>query len=225
MASKNGESDNEMANPIAGPSNPAKGSTSTVTSAAATASNQFGAFSIPDEFCSPEFNDDITPSQPPPQGNSFFCLAFVLFLYLYDLFNSFIVHDDSDSSSDDDVASGKKAKKEKKSLEKQLKDKARSYGNSITAAQLKLTAAKRKAKGPIIVAAHHEAKVLKEIKTSTNANMNKTLRAPKSTQEAAHETNNLTQFAIANMEMTEFNQRSQTDRDTVASINNFADFM
>ena len=144
-------------------------------------------------------------------------------MYLYDLFNSFIVHDDSDSSSDDDVASGKKAKKEKKSLEKQLKDKARSYGNSISAAQLKLTAAKRKAKGPIIVAAHHEAKVLKEIKASTNANMNKTLRAPKSTQEA--ETNSLTQFAIANMEMTEFNQRSQTDRDTVASINNFADFM
>ena len=224
MASKNGESDNEMANPIAGPSNPAKGSTSTFTPAAATASTQFGAFSIPDEFCSPEFNDDITPSQPPPKGNSFFCLALV-FSYPYDLFNSFIVHDDSDSSSDDDVTSGKKAKKEKKSLEKQLKDKARSYGNSITAAQLKLTAAKRKAKGPIIVAAHHEAKVLKEIKTSTNANMNKTLRAPKSTQEAAHETNNLTQFAIANLEMTEFNQRSQTDRDTVASINNFADFM
>ena len=146
-------------------------------------------------------------------------------MYPYDLFNSFIVHDDSDSSSDDDVTSGKKAKKEKKSLEKQLKDKARSYGNSISAAQLKLTAAKRKAKGPIIVAAHHEAKVLKEIKASTNANMNKTLRAPKSTQEAAHETNSLTQFAIANMEMTEFNQRSQTDRDTVASLNDFVNFM
>ena len=225
MVSKNGESDNEMANPIAGPSNPAKGSTSSFTPAATTASNQFGAFSIPDEFCSPEFNDDITPSQPPPQGNSFFLSCICSFLYLYDLFNSFIVHDDSDSSSDDDVASGKKAKKEKKSLEKQLKDKARSYGNSITAAQLKLTAAKRKAKGPIIVAAHHEAKVLKEIKTSTNANMNKTLRAPKSTQEAAHETNSLTQFAIANMEMTEFNQRSQTDRDTVASLNDFVNFM
>ena len=146
-------------------------------------------------------------------------------MYPYDLFNSFIVHDDSDSSSDDDVTSGKKAKKEKKSLEKQLKDKARSYGMATQSAQLKLAVAKRKAKGPIMVAAHHEAKVLKEIKTSTNANMNKTLRAPKSTQEAAHETNNLTQFAIANLEMTEFNQRSQTDRDTVASINNFADFM
>ena len=224
MASKNGESDNEMANPIAGPSNPAKGSTSTFTPAAATASNQFGAFSIPDEFCSPEFNNDITPSQPPPKGNSFFCLALV-FLYPYDLFNSFIVHDDSDSSSDDDVASGKKAKKEKKSLEKQLKDKARSYGMATQSAQLKLAVAKRKAKGPIMVAAHHEAKVLKEIKASTNANMNKTLRAPKSTQEAAHETNSLTQFAIANMEMTEFNQRSQTDRDTVASINDFVNFM
>ena len=146
-------------------------------------------------------------------------------MYPYDLFNSFIVHDDSDSSSDDDVTSGKKAKKEKKSLEKQLKDKARSYGMATQSAQLKLAVAKRKAKGPIMVAAHHEAKVLKEIKASTNANMNRTLRAPKSTQEAAHETNSLTQFAIANMEMTEFNQRSQTDRDTVASLNNFVNFM
>ena len=146
-------------------------------------------------------------------------------MYPYDLFNSFIVHDDSDSSSDDDVTSGKKAKKEKKSLEKQLKDKARSYGMATQSAQLKLAVAKRKAKGPIMVAAHHEAKVLKEIKASTNANMNRTLRAPKSTQEAAHETNSLTQFAIANMEMTEFNQRSQTDRDTVASLNDFVNFM
>ena len=146
-------------------------------------------------------------------------------MYPYDLFNSFIVHDDSDSSSDDDVTSGKKAKKEKKSLEKQLKDKARSYGMATQSAQLKLAVAKRKAKGPIMVAAHHEAKVLKEIKASTNANMNRTLRAPKSTQEAAHETNSLTQFAIANMEMTEFNQRSQTDRDTLASLNDFVNFM
>ena len=146
-------------------------------------------------------------------------------MYPYDLFNSFIVHDDSDSSSDDDVTSGKKAKKEKKSLEKQLKDKARSYGMATQSAQLKLAVAKRKAKGPIMVAAHHEAKVLKEIKASTNANMNRTLRAPKSTQEAAHETNSLTQFAIANLEMAEFNQRSQTDRDTVASINDFVNFM
>ena len=92
-------------------------------------------------------------------------------------------------------------------------------------AQLKLAVAKRKAKGPIMVAAHHEAKVLKKIKASTNANLNKTLRAPKPTQEAAHETNSITQFALANMEMMEFNQRSQTDRDTVASANDFVNFM
>ena len=146
-------------------------------------------------------------------------------MYNHNLLNSFIVHDDSDTSTDDDVTSGKKAKKEKKSIKKKLEEKARSYGMATQTAQLKLAVAKRKAKGPIMVAAHHEAKVLKEIKASTNANMNKTLWAPKSTQEAAHETNSLTQFAIANMEMTEFNQRSQTDRDTVASINNFADFM
>ena len=77
MVSKNGESDNEMANPIAGPSNSAKGSTSGFIPAAATASNQLGVFSITDEFCSPEFDDDITPSQPPPKGNSFFCPAFI----------------------------------------------------------------------------------------------------------------------------------------------------
>ena len=145
--------------------------------------------------------------------------------HTHNLHNSFIVHDDSDSSTDDDATSGKKAKKEKKSIKKKLEEKARSYGMATQSAQLKLAVAKRKAKGPIMVAAHHEAKVLKEIKASTNANMNKTLRAPKSTQEAAHETNSLTQFAIANMEMTEFNQRSQTDRDTVASITDFVNFM
>ena len=77
MVSKNGESDNETENPIPGPSNPARESTSDFTPATAVASNQLGVFSITDEFCSPEFDDDITPSQPPPKGNSFFCLAFV----------------------------------------------------------------------------------------------------------------------------------------------------
>ena len=88
-------------------------------------------------------------------------------------------------------------------------------------AQLKLAVAKRKSKGPIMVDAHHEAKVLKKIKASTNANLNKTLRAPKPTQEAAHETNSITQFALANMEMMHFNQRSQSDRETIASVNDF----
>ena len=115
--------------------------------------------------------------------------------------------------------------KQKKSIKKKLEAKARTYGMATQTAQLKLAVAKRKAKGPIMVAAHHEAKVLKEIKASTNANMNKTLRAPKPTQEAAHETNSVTQFAIANMEMMEFNQRSQTDRDTVASVTDFVNFM
>ena len=94
-------------------------------------------------------------------------------MYNHNLLNSFIVHDDSDTSTDDDVTSGKKAKKEKKSLKKQLEEKARSYGMATQSAQLKLAVAKRKAKGPIMVAAHHEAKVLKEIKAATNANMNK----------------------------------------------------
>ena len=88
-------------------------------------------------------------------------------------------------------------------------------------AQLKLAVAKRKSKGPIMVDAHHEAKVLKKIKTSTNANLNKTLRAPKPTQEAAQETNSITQFALANMEMMHFNQRSQSDRETIASVNDY----
>ena len=74
MVSKNEESDNETANPIPGPSNPAKESTSDFTPAAATASNQLGAFTTTDEFYSPEFDDDITPSQPPPKGNSSFDL-------------------------------------------------------------------------------------------------------------------------------------------------------
>ena len=74
MVSKNGESDNETENPIPGPSNPAKESTSDFTPAAAIASNQLGVFTITDEFCSPEFDDDITPSQPPPKGNSSFDL-------------------------------------------------------------------------------------------------------------------------------------------------------
>ena len=146
-------------------------------------------------------------------------------MYTYNLHNYFTVHDNSDSSTDEDAISEKKDKKQKKSIKKKLEEKARTYGMATQTAQLKLAVAKRKAKGPIMVAAHHEAKVLKQIKASTNANMNKTLRAPKSTQEAAHETNNITQFAIANMEMMEFNQRSQTDRDTVASANDFVNFM
>ena len=146
-------------------------------------------------------------------------------MYAHNLHDQFTVHDDSDSSTDEDAISAKKDKKQKKSIKKKLEAKARTYGMATQTAQLKLAVAKRKAKGPTMVAAHHEAKVLKQIKASTNANLNKTLRAPKSTQEAAHETNSITQFALANMEMMEFNQRSQTDRDTVASANDFVNFM
>ena len=79
MVSKNEESDNETGNPIPGPSNPAKESTSDFTPAAATASNQLGAFTTTDEFYSPEFDEDITPSQPPPKGNSSFNLHSTLY--------------------------------------------------------------------------------------------------------------------------------------------------
>ena len=93
-------------------------------------------------------------------------------MYDYNLYNYFTVHDDSNSSSDDDATSAKKDKKEKKSIKKKLEAKARSYGMTAQTAQLKLAVAKRKAKGPTMVAAHHEAKVLKQIKASTNANLN-----------------------------------------------------
>ena len=87
--------------------------------------------------------------------------------------------------------------------------------------QLKLAAAKRKSKGPTLINAHHQANVFKKIKASTNATLNKTLRPPKPTQEAAHETNDVTQFALANMQMAQFNQQAQTDRETIASISDF----
>ena len=108
---------------------------------------------------------------------------------------------------------------------KKLEAKAKNYGIATQTMQLKLAAAKRKSKGPTLINAHHQANVFKKIKASTNTNLNKTLRAPKPTQEAAHETNSITQFALANMEMMEFNQRSQTDRETVASVNDFVNFM
>ena len=87
--------------------------------------------------------------------------------------------------------------------------------------QLKLAAAKRKSKGPTLVDAHNQAAVFKKAKASTNANLNKTLRPPKPTQEAAHTTNDVTQFALANMQMAQFNQQVQNDRETINEISEF----
>ena len=86
--------------------------------------------------------------------------------------------------------------------------------------QLQAAADKQRSKRTPVIEAHDQS-ALKKAKAITNATLNKNLRPLKFTQNAAHTANNASQYALANMQMTEFNKQARVEQETINQISNF----